>query len=58
MIPRFSPATLDTGIGPSTVMRRDVAGEWVRYADHLALEARVAVLEGEVEMLREEFNGD
>lgn len=58
MTPRFAPWIDPNGIGGSSVMRRAADGEWIRYADYLALEARVAVLEGEVEMLREEFNGD
>ena len=56
MIPRFTPSFEHNGAGGQSVMRRADAGEWVRYADYLAMEARVATLEGQVGMLHEDIS--
>lgn len=56
MIPRFTPSFEHNGAGGQSVMRRaDAEGEWVRYADYLAMEARVAVMEGQVRMMADDL---
>ena len=55
MIPRFTPSFEHNGAGGQSVMRRADAGEWVRYADYLAMEARVAVMEGQVRMMADDL---
>jgi hypothetical protein len=42
----------------TAIMRVADTGEWVRYAEVVALEARVAVLESQVELIKEEVNGE
>ena len=49
MILRYEPTVDSTASGPSARMLVRTEGEWVKYAEYLALEARVAVLEGQID---------
>jgi hypothetical protein len=49
VILRYEPTVDSTASGPSARMLVRTEGEWVKYAEYLALEARVAVLEGQID---------
>jgi hypothetical protein len=51
VIKRYEPTVDSTASGPSARMLVHSAGEWCRWADVLALEAKVATLEAEVETM-------
>jgi hypothetical protein len=50
---RFSPWVEESGSGARAIMRADAAGEWVKYADYLTMEGRVAVMESTIALIGE-----
>jgi len=55
---RYEPTVDSTASGPSARMLVRTEGEWVKYAEYLAIEARVATLEAAAAMLREDFESE
>jgi hypothetical protein len=55
MVNRYEPTVESTPGGPNARMVQRANGEWVRYADVVALEARIATLEDQARILAEDF---